>query len=127
VNPRSLALVGSLVRGAWGFGAFAAPAAMKRAQLTGGEGLNLPDARLYVRGFGAHQALIAGFTLAALRSDELLKPALVLSVLLDALDMASAAVEVPARGGIDPTLVGGIAFSGAGALTFLAALRALDR
>jgi hypothetical protein len=127
VNARSLALFGSVVRGAWGLGALAAPEPMRKAQLTGGLGLDLPDARLYVRGFGGHQLLIAGFTIAALRSDELLRPALVLSALLDGFDIASAVAEIPARGGPDRTTVAGIVFSGGGALTFLAALRALDR
>ena len=82
MDARSLALAGSIVRGAWGLGALAAPGAMRKAQLTGGgPDLDRADARLYVRGFGGHQLLIAGFTIAALRSDELLRPALVLSVL----------------------------------------------
>jgi hypothetical protein len=125
MDARSLALVGSLVRGAWGIGALAAPKAMRSAQLTGGRDLDRPDARLYVRGFGGHQVLMAGFTIAALRSDDLLRPALVLDVLLDGLDIASAVAEIPARGELDRTLTAGIVFSGVGALTSLAALRAL--
>ena len=126
MEARSLALLGSAVRGAWGLGAFAAPDAMNRAQMTGGPDLALPDARLYVRGFGAHQVLVAGFTIAATRARHLLRPALVLSALIDALDIASAVAEVRARGGPDQTLVAGIVFSGAGLATFVAALRALD-
>jgi hypothetical protein len=127
VEARSLAIAGSVLRGAWGLGALAAPMAMRRAQLTGGPDLDRPDARLYVRGFGGHQLLLAGFTIAAARSDELLRPALVLNVLLDGLDIASAVAEIPARGAADRTLVAGILFSGVGALTFAAALRSLDR
>jgi hypothetical protein len=126
VEARSLAVLGSLVRGAWGAGAFAAPEAMRGAQLTGGPDLERPDARLYVRGFGAHQVLIAGFTIAATRSRGLLRPAVVLSALLDGVDIASAVAEVRARGGLDRTVAGGIVFSGAGLALGVAALRALD-
>jgi hypothetical protein len=101
---------------------------MRRAQLTGAAAdPDLPDPRLYVRGFGAHQVLAAGFTLAALRSDDLLRPALVLTLMLDGVDIASAVAEVAARGGVDRTLAGGLVISGAGALIFGAALRELDR
>ena len=127
MEARTLAVAGSLVRGAWGAGAFAAPAAMARAQLIGGPDLQLADPRLYVRGFGAHQLLVAGFTVAATRSDALLRPALVLSALLDAVDIASAVAEIPARGGLDRSLASGIVFSGGGLALFAAALRALDR
>jgi hypothetical protein len=126
MDARSLALAGSIVRGAWGLGALAAPKTMRKAQLTGGPDLDRADPRLYVRGFGGHQLLIAGFTIAALRSDELLRPALVLSLLLDGLDIASAVAEIPARGELDRTLTAGIVFSGTGALAFAAALRALE-
>lgn len=127
VEARSLALVGSLLRGTWGAGAYAAPAAMRRLQLTGGADLDRPDARLYVRGFGAHQVLAAGFTLAALRSPRLLRPALAMNVLLDGVDVASAVVELRARGGVDRTIAGGIGISAGGAVIFAAALRALER
>jgi hypothetical protein len=47
MDARSLALAGSIVRGAWGLGALAAPGAMRKAQLTGGgPDLDRPDARL---------------------------------------------------------------------------------
>jgi hypothetical protein len=127
VDARSLALLGSAVRGAWGAGAFAAPEAMRSARMTGDSpDLDLPDPRLYVRGFGAHQLLVAGFTIAATRSRRLLRPALVLSTLLDAVDIASAVAEVRARGGADQTTVAGIVFSGSGLALFAAALRRLD-
>jgi hypothetical protein len=126
VDARSVAVLGSLVRSAWGLGAFAGPDSMRRAQLTGGPDLDLPDARLYVRGFGAHQVLIGGFTLAATRSRHLLRAALVMSALLDSVDIASGVAEARARGGLDRTLAGGIVFSGAGLALFVAALRALD-
>jgi len=50
-----------------------------------------------------------------------------MSALLDGVDIASAVAEVRARGGVDRTLAGGLALSGAGVVTFLAALRALER
>jgi hypothetical protein len=127
VGARALAGIGSALRAAYGLGAFAAPGAMGRARLTGRD-LDAPDARLFVRGFGAHQLLIAGFTaFAALRDEELLRPALVLSLLLDAVDVASAAAEVPSRGRIDLTLAGGFAISGGGMALFALALHGLDR
>ena len=128
MEARTLALLGSAARGAWGLGAYATPHAMTRAQLTGGPDLDLPDPRLYVRGFGAHQVLIAGFTtFAATRSPSLLRPALALSALLDAVDIASAAAELRARRGADRTVVGGIVFSGGGLALSAGALRALRR
>jgi hypothetical protein len=129
VSTRSLILLTSAVRGAWGLGAFAAPGAMRRSRLVGTDpDLELPDPRLYVRGFGGHQVLIAGFTIAALRSDErMLRHGLLLSVLIDGLDIASAVGELAARRQLDPTPAAGIVFSGGGALSNIALLRALDR
>lgn len=86
-----------------------------------------PDARLFVRGFGVHQILAAGITLAALDDDDRLRDALLLSLLVDVSDIAAAAAEAQARGAVDRGLISGFAISGAGAAIFAAALRALDR
>jgi hypothetical protein len=50
-----------------------------------------------------------------------------MNVLLDSVDIASAVAEVPARGGVDRTLAGGVVLSGAGVAIFATALRALGR
>jgi len=126
VGARGITVLGSVFRLAYGVGAFAAPRAMERARLAA-QTDDRPDPRLLQRAFGAHQALAAGFTLAALRSEDLLRPAILMSALLDGVDIASAVAEVRARGGVDRTLAGGLALSGTGVVTFLAALRALER
>jgi hypothetical protein len=126
VGARGLTVLGSVFRLAYGVGAFAAPRAMEQARLAA-QTEDRPDPRLLQRAFGAHQVLVAAFTLAALRSDGLLRPAIALSALLDGADTAAALAEVRARGGVDRTLAGGLAVSGAGVVTFVAALRALER
>ena len=120
VGARGITVLGSVFRLAYGVGAFAAPRAMERARLAA-QTDDRPDPRLLQR------ALAAGFTLAALRSEDLLRPAILMSALLDGVDIAPAVAEVRARGGVDRTLAGGLALSGAGVVTFLAALRALER
>jgi hypothetical protein len=53
----------------------------------------------------------------------LAQPALALAIAIDALDMASAALEARARGRMDPDVAGGFVFSAAGFATAAAALR----
>jgi hypothetical protein len=73
-----------------------------------------PDARLFVRGFGGHQLVTGALTLASAGARRLVRPALVLNLLIDALDVTCAVLEVRARGRADRNLVAGIALSGAG-------------
>ena len=73
-----------------------------------------PDPRLLLRGFGGHQLMVAAFSLAALRSERLVRPALALNLMIDGFDAASAVLEIRPRGGVDGVVAGGIALSGAG-------------
>ena len=82
-----------------------------------------PEARLFVRGFAAHQIGVALVGLASLPRPDLRRPGMLLAAATDAADIASALVEVKARGRLEPDLRDGIAFSSAGLLSALAALR----
>jgi hypothetical protein len=118
-------LVNSVFRLAYGVGALVAPGAMADARLAPDTG-DRPDARLFVRGFGAHQVAVAAVGLASLRRPRLARPAIALAVAIDAVDMVSAAVEARARGRVDVDVGGGFVFSAAGVATAAAALRAAD-
>jgi hypothetical protein len=83
----------------------------------------LPEARLFVRGFSAHQVGVGLAGLASLRKKDLEPVALALASAIDALDIASALVEARARGTWDEDLIGGAIFSGAGLGTAIAAWR----
>ena len=83
----------------------------------------LPEARLFVRGFSAHQVGVGLAGLASLRRKELAPVALALAGAIDALDIASALIEARARGTWDEDLIGGAIFSGAGLGTAIAAWR----
>lgn len=83
----------------------------------------LPEARLFVRGFAAHQVAVGLVGLASLAQRDLRRPGMLLAAATDAADIASAVVESQARGRLDPDLSGGIAFSAAGLLSALVALR----
>ena len=83
----------------------------------------LPEARLFVRGFAAHQIAVAVVGLAGLRQRRLRRTGLLLAAATDLADIASAVVEARARGRLDSDLSGGIAFSGAGLVSALVSLR----
>jgi hypothetical protein len=126
ITARFLMLGCTAVRLAFGTGYLLAPSRMASAGLapdTGGRA----DARLLVRGFGGHQLVTGAMTLSATYARRLTGPAVMLNLLIDTLDVASAALELRARGGADRTLVGGIALSGTGVVTSALALRALER
>jgi hypothetical protein len=116
-------LVNSVFRLGWGLGALLAPSAMAAARLVP-DTEQRPDARLFVRGFGAHQVAAAAVGVASMRWRRLERPAIALAVAIDAVDMASAVVEGRARGRMDADVVGGLALSAAGVATASAALRA---
>jgi hypothetical protein len=126
ITARFLMLGSTAVRLAFGAGYLLAPSRMVSAGLapdTDGR----PDARLLVRGFGGHQLVTGAMTLAAARARRLAGPAVTLNLLIDAFDVASAVLELRARGRADRTLVGGIGLSGTGVVTSALALRALHR
>jgi hypothetical protein len=82
----------------------------------------LPEARLFVRGFAAHQIAVAAVALAGLSRSGLRRPAMLLAATIDAADITAAVLEARARGRLDPDLMGGIAFSAAGLASALVAL-----
>jgi hypothetical protein len=117
-------LIGSLVRIAYGTGSLLTPARMVSARYAP-DTHDLADPRLLLRAFGGHQLVTGCLTLTALRSRRLARPAAALSLLIDTLDMTCAILEQRTRGERDQTITGGYAISGAGIITFAAALLSL--
>jgi len=116
-------LLNSVFRVSYGVGALLAPSKMAKAQLapvTAGH----PEARLFVRGFGAHQVAVAALGVASRRWRALERPAALVAITIDLSDMLSAVVEARDRGRLDPDLTGGLVFSAAGVATAAAAIRA---
>jgi hypothetical protein len=122
MTRRRLLLVNSLFRLGYGVGALVAPSAMASARMVP-DTEDRPDARLFVRGFGAHQLAAGAMALGSLRWRRLERPAMTLAVVIDAVDMVSAAVEARARGRMDVDVAGGLALSAVGAATASAVLR----
>jgi hypothetical protein len=116
MSRRNLLLVNSVVRLAYGLGGLLSPGAMARGRLVAATDAH-PEARLFVRGFSAHQILVAALGLAATQRRGLEAPAIVAAIAVDASDIASALAEGVERGRLDQDLSGGIAFSGAGLAT----------
>jgi hypothetical protein len=123
---RALILLGTAVRLAYGVGALLAPERMVGLQFAPSTH-ELPEPRLLLRAFGGHQIVTGIFTLASLRSRRLARAASTVSLAIDALDVSSAILEIPARGESDRATIAGIALSGTGVLTFAAARCALSR
>ncbi len=82
-----------------------------------------PEARLFVRGFAAHQVAVALLGLVSLARRELRRPAMALAAATDIADIASAAIEARSRPHLDSDLSGGIAFSSVGLVSALVGLR----
>jgi hypothetical protein len=82
----------------------------------------LPEARLFVRAFAAHQIAVALVGVAGVVQPGLRRPGMLLAATTDLTDIASALVEASARGRLDSDLRGGIVFSAAGLASALAAL-----
>jgi hypothetical protein len=122
VSKRSLMLVNSLFRASYGLGALFVPSKMADLKLAANTAEH-PEARLFVRGFGAHQIAVAAMGLASRRWRQLEQPAAVTAIAIDAIDMLSALVEAGGRGQMDADLSGGLVFSAAGVATAVAALR----
>src|SRR5947209_5228524 len=116
----TLILVNSFVRLAWGIGALASPEVMAPRLVPDTE--DRPDARLFVRGFAAHQVGVAAVGLMSIQRNRLQQPAMVLAVGIDALDVLSAVVESLRRHRGDVDTIGGMVFSAAGAATAATAL-----
>jgi hypothetical protein len=82
-----------------------------------------PEARLFIRGFAAHQIAVALVGLASLVQRDLRRPGMLLAATTDLADIVSAVVEGNARGRVDSDLRDGITFSSAGLVSALLALR----
>ena len=123
MSKRSLMLLNSAFRVSYGVGALLAPAKMTKLRLAP-ETAEHPEARLFVRGFGAHQVAVAALGLASRRWRALERPAALAAITIDVSDMLSAVVEAGERGQTDPDLTGGLVFSAAGVATAAAALYA---
>jgi hypothetical protein len=116
-------LLNSAFRVSYGVGALLAPAQMTKLQLAA-DTAEQPAARLFVRGFGAHQIAVAALSLASRRWRALERPAALAAIAIDVADMLSAVAEAGERGQVDPDLTGGLVFSAAGVATAAASLRA---
>jgi hypothetical protein len=110
------------IRIGYGFGGLLAPAAMAKLRLAP-EIEDRPDARLFIRGFSAHQIGVAALGLASWRWQSLRRPAALAAVAIDAADVLSAAAEAIDRRQLSQDLVGGVVFSSAGVLSAAASLR----
>jgi hypothetical protein len=82
-----------------------------------------PEARLFVRGFAAHQVAVALVGLASLARRDLRRPAMTLAAATDVADIVSAAIEARSRARLDADLSGGIVFSSAGLGSALLGMR----
>ncbi len=116
-------LVNVIFRMGYGVGGLVAPATMANLRLTP-DIREHPEARLFVRGFSAHQIAVATLGLASFRWRRLERPAVLAAVAIDAADMLSAVVETCERGQLDDDLAGGLVFSAAGIATASPTLRA---
>jgi hypothetical protein len=125
MRKRHLMLANIGFRIAYGVGGLFSPSAMARAQAAP-DTSDRPDARLFVRGFSAHQIGVALLGVAGLRWRRLRQPAAIAAVAIDVADMLAATVEAGERGRLDADLAGGLVFSAAGVATAVAALGASE-
>jgi hypothetical protein len=113
---RHLMAINAGFRMAYGIGGLLSPAAMARLQMAP-DTPERPDARLFVRGFSAHQIGVAALGLLSLRQRRLERPAAFAAMAIDVADIVSALVEAKKRGRLEEDLTGGVVFSAAGVIT----------
>jgi hypothetical protein len=116
MSKRNLLLINAGFRMAYGIGGLLSPAAMGKLQLAANTP-ERPDARLFVRGFSAHQVGVGALGLASLRWPHLRRSAALAAIAIDLSDMLSAVVEATRRGDLSSDLAGGLVFSAAGVAT----------
>jgi hypothetical protein len=124
VRGTDLIAANTLIRLGYGVAALLAPSQPALGRLPiAPDTEDFPEARLFIRGFAAHQIGVAAVGLASLVQPSLRRPAMLLAAATDVADIGSALVEARARGHHDADLTGGIAFSAAGLASALLALR----
>jgi hypothetical protein len=126
MSKRGLLAINVAFRVGYGIGGLVAPSTMAKLRLAP-DVSDRPDARLFVRGFSAHQIGVAALGLAGMRWRRLQRPAAMAAIAIDAADMLSAAVEARDRGELNEDLTGGAVFSAAGLVTAWIALSAIER
>ncbi len=122
MSSRTPMLANAGFRMAYGVGGLLSPATMGRLKLAA-DTPERPDARLFVRGFSAHQIGVAALGLASLRWPRLKRAAALAAVATDLADILSAVIEAGKRSEFSGDLVGGSIFSAAGVVTAAATLR----
>lgn len=118
-----LLIQGSAGRAAYGILALLFPKLLFKSVGMDEAGVD-PEARYFNRLFGGRDLLVAGATVAAVKSGAE-KQATKANLICELTDTVSLAGELKARGGMDRTLAIGLAFNLAGYATWLRALRAL--
>jgi hypothetical protein len=109
-------LTNILFRLAYGVGALFSPVKMAATRLVADTEAQ-PEARLFVRGFGAHQVVVALLGLVGRRWRTIEKPTALAAVAIDVADMISAVAEARNRKAWDADLTGGLVFPAAGVAT----------
>jgi hypothetical protein len=126
VSGLSLIVANAAIRLGYGVAALAAPSKPVLGNVPlAPDTEEFPEARLFIRGFAAHQIAVALVGLASLGQRDLRRPGMLLAAATDLADIVSAVIEAGARGRLDSDLSGGITFSGAGLVSSLVALRDL--
>jgi hypothetical protein len=118
-----LLLQGSAMRATYGLFALLFPRLLNASAGISEDEVD-PDARYLNRLFGGRDLLVAGLTLAAVRAGQE-QQATNINLICEGTDTISLFEELRTRGGLDRTLVIGLAFNVAGYATWLRALRAL--
>lgn len=116
-------LQGTALRATYGLLALLFPKLLNAAAGIGEDEVDA-DARYINRLFGGRDLLVAGLTVAAVRAGDERK-ATNINLICEGTDTLSLVEELRGRGGLDRTLVVGLAFNLAGYATWLRALRRL--
>jgi hypothetical protein len=124
VTARSIIGANAVIRLAYGAAGLAAPSRRLLGRIPlAPDTEHFPEARLFVRGFAAHQVAVGLIGLVSLIRPDLRRPAMALAAATDLADIASAAVEARSRSSLDSDLSGGMAFSAAGLASALMGAR----
>jgi hypothetical protein len=110
------------IRISYGIGGLVAPGALAKLRFAPPVD-DRPEARLFVRGFSAHQIGVAALGLASWRWPSLRRAAVGAAMAIDVADVISATAEAVDRRRLDQDVVGGTIFSAMGALSAAAAWR----